>query len=123
MAGARSDVTESCGNWAAFVCESYKKGKAGQPPLSWNRMRTRNILVHGCEACAIRAREAAQVAIGNLPGRSDPAGKMGNIVFVEDELETSGRRLLKSEQQGTSSGNGESVGWGLGRDTHESEFG
>ena len=85
-------------------------------------MRTGDILVQRCENCAIRTREVAQVAIGNLPGRSDPAGKIRDIVVVGDELETDGRRLLEAQQQGAGLGNRESVGRSLGQDTHEPEL-
>ncbi len=50
--------------------------------LPRNQIRSRNVFVQSGEDGTVCIRELAQVTIGNLLGRSDPTGKMRNVMFV-----------------------------------------
>lgn len=91
--------------------------------LLGNQIGCGNVLVWRCQDRTVRVRKFAQVTACNLLGRSNPSGKMGNIVVVWNETERRGACFLKAQQQRTSSRDSKSVGWGLRQHAHESELG
>src|ERR1700722_8304828 len=92
------------------------------PTLLRDQIRSGDVLVQGCEDRAVGAREVAQVAVADLLGGSDPSRKMRDVVIVRNKLEPQNTRPLETQQQGSSLGNGKSVGRCLGQNAYESQF-